>query len=97
MTRMPRRAALSAILLVAGCATHDYTYARETRFDRPYLGGAASVPDEPPPKPLPDWNVLQWIAAVPLAAVCIAAAVVHPDDSVWNGFPGAVDDLGPSR
>ncbi len=50
-----RRAQRTAMVLVAiataGCSTPDYSYARESRNDRPYRGGAASVPDEEPADP----------------------------------------------
>ena len=41
-------AVLGAAVLAAGCASPDYTYARESRMDRAYLGGAANVPDRQP-------------------------------------------------
>lgn len=46
-----RAAALLAALATAACSTPDYTYARETRSERPYRGGAAAVPDEKPENP----------------------------------------------
>jgi len=94
---MSRKGGLAAILLVAGCATHDYTYARETRFDRPYLGGAAPVPEGPPSRPMPDWSVLEYVVAVPLAAVYVAAHIVRPSLSAPATFPGSADEFGPGR
>jgi hypothetical protein len=38
---------VTTVLALAGCASEHYGHARETRFDRPYQGGAANVPDEP--------------------------------------------------
>jgi hypothetical protein len=35
-----------AAVVLAGCATNDYDEARAARFDRPYRGGAADVPDD---------------------------------------------------
>lgn len=51
-----RRAAcallIAAQIAPAGCATPaDYSYARETRNERPYRGGAAAVPERRPPDP----------------------------------------------
>lgn len=44
--------ALAVALALSGCASRpDYTYARESRNDRPYRGGAAAVPDERPKDP----------------------------------------------
>jgi hypothetical protein len=44
-------AALVAALSMTACTSPDYTYARESRHERPYRGGAASVPDEEPADP----------------------------------------------
>lgn len=43
--RALRPLAAAALLLAAGCSSTNYSRARETRFDRPYRGGAASVPE----------------------------------------------------
>jgi hypothetical protein len=46
---MPTRAfAVAGLLLLTACSSSDYGRARATRFDRPYRGGAASVPDLDP-------------------------------------------------
>lgn len=46
---MGKRVALALTLAAAAaaCSSPDYGHARETRFERTYRGGAASVPDEP--------------------------------------------------
>jgi len=83
-----RLVAALALLALAACASHeDYGYARETRFDRPYRGGAAGVNAV---KPAPESRSLS--AAETFAALLYlfgfgAAATGHADFSTSPGGP----------
>jgi len=69
-SRLARAAALVAAVAAAGCASEDYSYARESRFDRPYRGGAASAPTERP-RPTGDANIASGVGFLVQVLACV--------------------------
>jgi hypothetical protein len=65
----------------AGCATEDYGYAREHRFDRPYLGGASNVATERPQPTYAQSSEAETIGALAFFAALAIAIVGHADIS----------------
>jgi hypothetical protein len=63
-----RAAGLAAVAaLCSACSTDRYSHARETRFDRPCLGGAAAVAADRTESPEPTtFDLLSWLGAVGL-------------------------------
>ena len=76
MSRRGRFVGAALALAVAGCASSpDYSYMRESRFDRPYRGGAANVPDsrpEPERRPMSDGETVGWLAYLGAIGAAIA-------------------------
>jgi hypothetical protein len=81
-TRRFQAAAILIAVFAAGCATEDYGYAREHRFDRPYRGGAANVPDKPPQSTSCQSTKSETVAVLAYFTAIAIAIVGHADVSV---------------
>jgi hypothetical protein len=93
--RVLAAAALAVPLLAAGCASHDYRAARETRFDRPYRGGAAAVPDEVEKPASECVDADSPVLAIPLFGIRFVLPFFHAPDHVDDPAPAGFESRPP--